>query len=96
MNNNILDNRGKYLGLHEHKSSLDIAELSRAILQRHYNLSNNTIDRIYRGLFVYSIGLHSILSELTRHCAQGPILIGRFWQGYLKLIETADKSSYDV
>jgi hypothetical protein len=59
-------------------------------------MSGALIDRLYRGLFVYSVGVHSLIADAVRHCPQGGRLIHRLWPAYLRLLETADPQVYEV
>jgi hypothetical protein len=64
MDANLLDSRGNKLGEKSNKTALDVAGLSRPLLERRSELANDMIDRIYRGLFVYSVGIDSTGSRL--------------------------------
>lgn len=96
MEHKKIDSKGFMLGNMAPKSALEISGLSRDILERHFNMPRDVIDQIYRGLFVYSFGMYSSLNEIARHCIRAPILIKKFWQGYLRMVETVDVKSYNL
>jgi len=54
--------------------------LTRAELKRR-GLSPKAIERIYRSMYVYTVGFHDILKELFSHCDDKAELVTSVWSG---------------
>lgn len=54
------------------------------------------IERIYRALFVYSVGFHDILSEVVKHSFHALDISGTIWIMFLHLLEAAEQSRYQM
>ena len=52
------------------------------------------IDRIYRGLFVYSIGFYEMLNKSLSHAKNRYTLLSAIWKVYSILLEYCCKSNY--
>jgi hypothetical protein len=52
------------------------------------------IDRVYIGLFVYTIGFHQLIFNMIKHAPQAVVLIGQVWRTYIALIECSDPPLY--
>lgn len=72
------------------------AGLDRVSLARHFGLGNDMIERLLKGMFVYTFGFRELLHRLVRHCANGPQLLASVWDSYLALLENADREQYEV
>ena len=60
-------------------------------------ISPEAIDRIYRSLFVYSVGFYEMLkSALGSGCKNRPAFIGNFWKVYSILLEYCCKHDYKM
>ena len=46
------------------------------------------VDRIFRGLFVYSFGVYELLQDITAHCTEPGRIVSAAWTIYLNLLET--------
>ena len=64
----------------------DLATIEKEKLARG-GLSPNEVDRVFRGLFVYSHGVYEMLRDLTAHCANSGPLVTATWSVYLRLLE---------
>ena len=54
------------------------------------------IDRIYRGLFVYSIGFYEMLNKSLSHAKNRYTLLSAIWKVYSILLEYCCKSNYQM
>ena len=54
------------------------------------------IDRIYRGLFVYSIGFYEMLNKALDHAKNKYTLLSSIWKVYSILLEYCCKSNYQM
>ena len=52
------------------------------------------IDRIYRGLFVYSIGFYEMLHKCLNHAKNKYTLLSSLWKVYSILLEYCCRSNY--
>ncbi|CEP03796.1 Uncharacterized protein PBTT_06989 [Plasmodiophora brassicae] len=68
------------------KTHLDQTGLSRSALKA-AGLAHDVIDRLHRGLFVYTTGLHELLSDV------GPDIARLFWKAYWRLADRSDTGS---
>ena len=66
---------------------------------RKAGLSNETIERVYRALFVYSFGFHEMLDEVSNNCANniqggsGKIVL-KIWEVFNALLEKCEGDGY--
>ena len=58
------------------------------------NVEVGNIDRIYRGLFVYSIGFYEMLHKCLNHAKNKYTLLSAVWKVYAILLEYCCKSNY--
>ena len=56
----------------------------------------SNIDRIYRGLFVYSIGFYEMLNKALSHAKNRYTLLSSIWKVYSILLEYCCKSNYQM
>lgn len=63
-----------------------------------YGLAPETVDRVYRVLFVYSLGFQQVLREVSRRgrgqAGQAQQLMGQIWQVYSHLLELCDPGNH--
>jgi hypothetical protein len=59
-------------------------------------ISQTSIDRIYRSLFVYSVGFYEMLKNSLGNCKNKASLISDFWKVYSILLEYCNKHDYQM
>ena len=59
-------------------------------------ISDETIDRIYRSLFVYSVGFHELIQTCLKHTKDQYSLVIAIWKVYAILLEYSCKSDYNM
>ena len=62
-------------------------------------LSNHTIERVYRALFVYSFGFHEMLDEVSSNCVKhekggSGRLVAKIWEVFNALLEKCEGNGY--
>ena len=62
----------------------------------HFGINNDLIDRLYRCLFVYSLGLFNVMKRAIKHCNKKHLLISRLWKVYIILLEYCSISDYQM
>jgi len=67
--------------------------LTRADLKQR-GLSPKSIERIYRSMYVYTVGFHDILKELFGHCEDKADLVTSVWSGFVAISENTLKSQF--
>eukprot|EP00347_Sterkiella_histriomuscorum_P014662 403360026 len=78
----------------EQKKPLNRFNVDRMTLFRS-GVSQDQIDRIYRSLFVYSVGFYEMLkSAIGGQCKNRPAIISNFWKVYSILLEYCCKHDY--
>ena len=60
------------------------------------NLENDCIDRIFRGLFVYSVGFYEMLDKALHHAKHKYTLLSSVWKVYSILLEYCCQSNYQM
>ena len=50
-------------------------------------ISNDSINRIYRSLFVYSVGFYDLINKCMQHSTLNHTLVGSVWKVFAILIE---------
>lgn len=60
------------------------------------NVEVPNIDRIYRGLFVYSIGFYEMLNKALQHAKDKNTLLSSIWKVYNILLEYCCRSDYQM
>jgi hypothetical protein len=81
-------------GSSSYRSPLDRAGLGSSLL-RESGLPDALIQRIYLGLFVYSLGVYQLIAQATRHSPQAEPITVRLWSAYQYLLETAQPLVYE-
>lgn len=77
----------------EHQMPLQRYSIDRMDL-RAAGVDNNDIDRIYRGLFVYSIGFYEMLQKSLVHAKGKYTYLSSIWKVFAILLEYCCKSNY--
>eukprot|EP00240_Pyramimonas_obovata_P015475 CAMPEP_0118956300 /NCGR_PEP_ID=MMETSP1169-20130426/61477_1 /TAXON_ID=36882 /ORGANISM="Pyramimonas obovata, Strain CCMP722" /LENGTH=266 /DNA_ID=CAMNT_0006904315 /DNA_START=227 /DNA_END=1024 /DNA_ORIENTATION=+ len=67
--------------------------LSREELSRD-GLSAPTIERVYRALYVYTIGFHDTMKDLFVHAKSSDQVVRKVWKSFASISETALKLSF--
>jgi hypothetical protein len=57
-------------------------------------ISMDQVDRIYRGLFVYSIGFYEMIQKCLTHATNKYTLLANVWKVYSILLEYCCKTNY--
>ena len=74
--------------------------LARYYVDRLHLISENVdvaaVDRIYRGLFVYSIGFYEMLYKALGHAKNKYTILSSIWKVYSILLEYCCRSSYQM
>lgn len=52
-------------------------------------LVGEQIDRLYRSLYVYTVGFHDSLRSLFKHCKHPGKLLSNVWSGYINIADAA-------
>ena len=61
-----------------------------------YGLNTELINRVYRGLFVYSVGFFELLKKWTLHAKSNTSLAATIWRVYAILLEYCCKTDYNM
>ncbi len=73
----------------ELESSLSAYNLDRSSLQR-LGLKNGHIDRIYRSMYVYSVGFHDSINQIIHECEPPIGLLTSIWKTYITILEQGE------
>ena len=57
-------------------------------------VANETTDRIYRALFVYSVGFHELLKKSLEHSSNRFTLVTNIWKVFSILLEYCCRTDY--
>lgn len=57
-------------------------------------LSDDGIDRLYRSLYVYTIGFFDVMQDILNHSEFRVEILGNVWRAYLKIAESALKVAF--
>uniref|UniRef100_A0A7R9YWS5 Flagellar associated protein n=1 Tax=Chlamydomonas euryale TaxID=1486919 RepID=A0A7R9YWS5_9CHLO len=57
-------------------------------------LSDALIDRLYRGLYVYTVGFFDIMQDILKHSEFRVEVLGNVWRAFLKIAESALKVAF--
>lgn len=55
-----------------------------------------TVERLYRGLFVYSVGFYSVVTKALAHAEGRQQLVTRCWKAFALLLEHCCRSDYEL
>lgn len=78
------------------KSPLSRYNLDRETLVGYYRIDKEIVDRLYRCLFVYSIGFYENISDLMSNCPKRDELVSKIWVVYNILLEYNCRTEYDT
>lgn len=70
----------------EHKNPISRYAIDRLTLTN-AGIPNQTVDRVYRSLFVYSVGFYELIKKLVTHCQRKYSIITSIWKVYSVLLE---------
>lgn len=59
-------------------------------------LTNDSVNRIYRSLFVYSVGFYDLIVKCMEHSNQNHKVIANIWKVFAILVEYCCKSDYTM
>ena len=78
-----------------HKPPLVRYQIDRLLLNNE-GVSIDNIDRIYRGLFVYSLGFYEMIYSTLDHASNKYTLMASVWKVFSILLEYCCKSNYKM
>jgi hypothetical protein len=70
----------------EHKNPISRYCIDRLTLTN-AGIPNDTVDRVYRSLFVYSVGFYELIKQLVNHCQKKYSIITSIWKVFSVLLE---------
>jgi hypothetical protein len=70
----------------EHRAPIDRYKIDRLTLVN-MGIPNETIDRIYRGLFVYSVGFYELIKKTLSHTDGNYTIVTSLWKVFAILLE---------
>ena len=79
----------------EHKSPIFRYGIDRIELNN-WGIPDEYIDRIYRCLFVYSVGFYEMVSKVIEHSGQKYQIITRLWKVFAVLLEYCCQNDYQM
>lgn len=62
----------------------------------HNGLSLDQVDRLYRSLYIYSVGFYELLKSVTSHGSWRATLLANIWKIFAILLEYACKNDYKM
>jgi len=77
----------------EHKNPISRYEIDKLTLHK-AGISDETIDRIYRALFVYSVGFYELMRKCLEHTEQKYAAITSIWKVFCILLEYCCRTDY--
>jgi acyl-[acyl carrier protein]--UDP-N-acetylglucosamine O-acyltransferase len=57
-------------------------------------LSSQDVDRVFRCLFVYSFGFHSMLKDILSHSKDCSNVVAQFWKVFGMLLEYCSRGDF--
>ena len=79
----------------ESKNPIQRYGIDRHILNTE-GVPNDQIDRIYRAMFVYSVGWYELLKKCLEHTGNRYTVIANLWKVYCILLEYCCRSDYKM
>ncbi|CDW73527.1 UNKNOWN [Stylonychia lemnae] len=77
----------------EHKNPISRYAIDRLSLTN-AGIPNEIVDRVYRSLFVYSVGFYELIKKLVSHCQRKYSIITSIWKVFSVLLEYCCQSDY--
>lgn len=77
----------------EHKNPISRYGIDRLALTN-AGIPNELVDRIYRALFVYSVGFYELIKKCLCHCEKRYSIITSIWKVFSILLEYCCKTDY--
>ena len=77
----------------EHKDPIERYVIDRLSLQN-AGIPNDTVDRIYRALFVYSVGFYELIKKCLMHTGKKYTIITAIWKVFSILLEYCCRTDY--
>lgn len=77
----------------EHKNPVSRYGIDRLTLTN-AGIPNATVDRVFRCLFVYSVGFYEMIKKLIAHCNKKYSIITSIWKVFSVLLEYCCQSDY--
>jgi len=77
----------------EHKNPVSRYGIDRLTLTN-AGIPNADVDRVFRCLFVYSIGFYELIKKLVAHCNKKFTIITSIWKVYCVLLEYCCQTDY--
>ena len=77
----------------EHKNPISRYGIDRMVFAS-YGIPTDVVDRVYRALFVYSVGFHELIKKCLMHCEKKFTLITNVWKVFAVLLEYCCRSDY--
>ena len=59
-----------------------------------FGIPNETVDRIYRGLFVYSVGFYELLNKVLSYTEKKYTIVINIWKVFSILLEYCCRTDY--
>lgn len=79
----------------EHKNPISRYGIDRLTLTN-AGVPNATVDRVFRCLFVYSVGFYELIKKLIDHCGKKYTIITSIWKVFCVLLEYCCRSDYKM
>ena len=77
----------------EHKNPINRYGIDRMVFSS-YGIPTELVDRIYRALFVYSVGFHELIKKCLEHTEKKYTLITNVWKVFAILLEYCCRTDY--
>ena len=77
----------------EHKNPISRYGIDRLNLTN-AGIPNDLVDRIFRALFVYSVGFYELIKKCLQHCEKKYSIITNIWKVFSILLEYCCKTDY--
>jgi len=78
----------------ENKNPITRYHIDRHVLVVESGLSDDMVNRIYRALFVYSVGFYELIKKCLSHSKQKYAIVTSIWKVFSILLEYCCKSDY--
>lgn len=77
----------------EHQNPISRYQIDRLILVNN-GIPPETVDRIYRSLFVYSVGFYELIKNCLQHTEKKYSMITNIWKVFAILLEYCCRTDY--